>query len=150
MKKFVLILAVVSLINFSECFAKDIPVKIKPEYKITTSSVNLTEGDNVDFIISEDVFLNSKLYLKKGQKISGCVTHLQPNGFLAEPATIYIENFKTNDSGGSPTNLKGVVYKEGNDHHVFTEFFFFETLRGGEVQIKPEKDEFMLYVEEKL
>lgn len=148
MKRTLLIIFLLMVSNSG--FAKDIPVKIKPEHKITTSNLNLREGDSVDFVISDDVFVNPKVFLKKGQKVSGCVTGIQDNGYLVQPATIYIENFRTKDVKNHPIKLKGVVYKEGNGHSIFTEFFVFELLRGGEVQIKPEKDEFMLYVEDNL
>lgn len=149
MKKIIL-LAIFALIFSNTVFAKDIPVKIKPMQKITTSDLNLIEGDKVEFATSEDVFVNSKLYIKKGQKISGCITSIVPNGFLVEPATIYIENFRTIDVNKNSVKFKGIIYKSGNDHDEITEFFMSNFLRGGEVQIKPKKDEFTIYVEERL
>ena len=46
---------------FNYSFAKEVDVVIEPTYKITTSNPNLREGDDVDFIAAQDVFLNSKL-----------------------------------------------------------------------------------------
>lgn len=131
-------------------FAADIPVRIKPEYRVTTSNLDLKEGDSLDFVISEDVFVNSKKYLNKGQKVTADVTSLEDNGFLVQPAKLYVENFRTKDAQNNLVKLKGIIYKSGNSHSALTEFFVFDVLRGGEVQIKPEKDEFIIYIEEKL
>lgn len=130
--------------------AKEIAVKIKPACKITTSNLDLKEGDLLDFVISEDVYIKSSPYLKKDEKVTGLVTNLEDNNYLSQPAKIHIENFRTVDVKNSPVKLNGIIYKSGNDHHVLGEFVFFEYLRGGEVQINPEKDEFILYIEENL
>ena len=149
MKKIILFSALI-LTSQQIIWAKEFPVKIKPLQKITTSNIDLKEGDSLDFIISEDVLINSKLYLKRGEKVQGIITGLEDNNYVVQPAKLYIENFKTTTENGMPLKLKGIIYKSGNDHQVFGEFIIFDLLRGGEVQIKPAKDEFTLYVEENL
>lgn len=139
-----------SLITLGTAMAAETPVKIKPSSKITTSNTTLQEGDLLEFVVAEDVFSGSSLCLKKGQKVTGTVTSLDDNNYLSQPAHLYIENFKTVNSKNDPVKLKGIIYKSGNDHHIMGEFVFFEMLRGGEVQINPEKDEFTIYLEENL
>lgn len=143
-------LIIFSLLITQVAFSKEIAVKIKPAYKISTSNLNLREGDTLDFVVSEDVYVNSRIHLKKGQKVQADVTSLEDNGFLVQPAKIYIENFRTLTSQNNQIKLKGIIYKTGNDHHMFTEFFVFEVLRGGEVHILPGKDEFTIYAEDNL
>lgn len=146
----ILILTAFLIIFNGFAAAKEVAVKIKPEYKITTSNLDLKEGDILDFTVCEDVFVKSAPYIKKGQKVTGMVTSIQDNDYLVTPAKIYIENFRTHDVNNSPVKLKGIVYKSGNDHHVICEFIILELFRGGEVQIKPQKDVFTIYAEENL
>lgn len=131
--------------------ANEIPVSIKPSAKITTSNVNLQEGDSVNFIIKNDIYVNSKLFLKKDEPVSGTITNIEDNGYLYKPATLYIDNFVTENINGKQTKLKGIIYKKGNDHAVITQFIPLPLiwLRGGEVQIKPQKDVFTLILEDK-
>lgn len=140
-----LLIIFLNLSNFG--YAKELAVKIKPVVKITTSNVNLKEGDNVEFCTVEDVYLNSKTKISKGQKVVGIITSIDDNNYFVEPAKLYIENFKTFDSENRLVDLNGVIYKIGSDHHILTDFFLFDLLRGGEVQIKPNKDEFIIYTE---
>ena len=149
MKKLILPLLFL-LLTTQSVLTKEIPIKIKPIQKITTSNLSLQEGDSLDFAICEDVLINSKLHLKKGAQVQGVITELEDNDYVLKPAKLYIENFRTTTASGMPVKLKGIVYKSGNEHQVFGEFLIFDLLRGGEVQIKPRKDEFTLYTEDNL
>lgn len=150
MKIRILVVLILSVIISNVVGAREIPVKIKPIHKITTSNLDLKEGDCLEFATSEDIYINSKTKIEKGQMVYADVTALEDNGFLVQPASLYIENFRTNDTHNNAIKLKGLIYKTGNDHHIFTDFFVFDVLRGGEVQIKPEKDEFTIYFEDNL
>lgn len=138
------------LLSITCVFAREIPVKIKPAHKISTSNLSLREGDTLEFIISQDVYINSKTYLKSGQLVQADITSLEDNGFLVQPAKIYIENFRTVNPQNKMVKLKGLIYKQGNIHPIVTEFFVFDVLRGGEVHLLPQKDEFTIYAEENL
>ncbi len=132
-------------------FAKTIPVQIKPVEKITTAGSKVQEGDVVDFVVLSDVYQDSKLYIKNGEKVSGTITNLKQNNFLYEPAEIYIENFYTKDTKGKSVKFDGVIYKKGNDFGLITQFIPFPcfALKGGQVRLKPNKDIFTLYLEGK-
>lgn len=153
MKKLILFCFIL-LTSQQMLWAKEFPVKIKPVQKITTSNVDLREGNSLDFVVSEDVLINSNIYLPKGQKVNGTVTSIEENNFLVQPAKLYAENFRTTSINNKQVKLKGLVYKSGNEHQFFGEFVLAQIvqmfIRGGEVQIKPKKDEFTLYVEENL
>lgn len=127
--------------------AKEIPVKIRPEKKISTSDLTLLEGDNVNFIITEDVVSNSKTIFKKGQKVSGVITCIENNNYFIEPAKIYIEQFCVINAD-SRVRLKGIVYKKGSEHAKINEVLAINLIRGGEAHIKPEKDVFIIYFED--
>lgn len=147
-KKIVLLLFFL-LISNNFVFAKEYAVMIKPANKISTSDETLKEGDFVDFVTVESVSAPN-FKLAKGQKVTGLITSLEPNGFWVKPASVYIENFKTKDSNNNLVKLNGIVYKQGSDYHNVMDFILIETIRGGEVNILPEKDTFTLYVEDNL
>lgn len=138
------------LVSTNLAMAKDIEVKLRPVEKITTSNPKLVVGTNLNFIVDEDVYKKSKLFIKQGTNVSGIVTSIEDNDFLYKPATLYAENFETSDVNGKRVKLKGIIYKKGNEHEWITQFIpvAFVDLRGGEVQIKPKKDTFTLFVEE--
>lgn len=148
MKKICLILCLCMFLN-SSAFAGEAPVTLIPAYKISTSNVNLREGDPANFIVAQDVYANAKIVLKKGQKVTAVITGLEDNDILAKPASIYIENFKTRDTNGKDVNLKGIVYKKGNEHRLVIDFILSDWIRGGEAHILPEKDQFILYLEDR-
>lgn len=129
-------------------FAQTTPVKIQPKEKITTANSNLQEGDSLNFTIKEDVFINSKLYLKQGELVSGTITSLERKDFLYKPASIYIENFVTKNNEGKKVKLDGIIYKKGSDYWMITQFIPIPlfALKGSNVKIKPDKDVFILYL----
>lgn len=130
--------------------AKEIPVKIKPITKITTANTNLQEGDNVNFEVVDDVLVNSHIYFKKGAEVVGEITSIEDNDYLYTPAKLYIEDFKARNTDGNMIKMNGAIFKAGNDHSWLTQFIPlpFVYLRGGEVQIKPKEDIFILFLKE--
>ena len=131
--------------------AKDIEVNIYAPEKITTSNVNLKEGDSVDFAISKDIYINNKLFLKKDVKVTGIITEMHDNNFVCEPATVVLDNFRATNPDGKPVKFKSHLYITGRSHWMFTQFMVGvpEVIRGGEVQIKSNKT-FTIYLDEKI
>lgn len=149
LKKIILSLILISLGLSSS--AKEQVVTLYAPAKITTSDLTLTEGDNINFAISNDIYVNSKLFIKKDEKVTGLITSIEPNGFGCKEATIYSEHFKTKDVDGKEVKLGGIIYVKGRTHWMFTQFIpvLPTFIRGGEVQIEP-NDTFELLLEEKL
>lgn len=140
------------LILVGQCaLAKEVPISVSSLSKVTTSNIELKEGDSLDFSVAKDFYLGSKLYLKKGEKVSGIITTLEPNGFACVPASLYVENFNSKSADGEPVSLSGVIYQQGKTHWMLTQFIPIlpEIIRGGEVQIK-KGDVFTLYFEDNL
>lgn len=150
LKKIVII--IISVIFFNQVVAaKEVPVKITPVAKITTSNNNLQPGDRIDFLVINDVDISPAKYLKKGDKISGVLINREENGYLGQVAAVDIENFRLESIDGRKLKLKGVVYKKGTYHDIingFTEVLLIY-IRGGEVQLRPKKDVFTIYAEVK-
>jgi len=131
--------------------ANEIPIKVYAPIKITTSTPHLQEGDTVEFLVSKDIYLNSKLYINKDEKIEGVVTSIEPNGFGCKEAVIYVENFKSRNVDGKQIKISGIICKRGRTHWMFTQIIpgLSELIKGGEVQIKP-NESFNLYLEDRL
>lgn len=128
----------------SPVFAKEMVIKVTPVEKITTSCDKLQEGDYVKFKIINDI--NSKI--KKDNIVTGLVTYYEPNGYWGKEAMISIENFVTENN----TKLNGAIYVKGNQHNQIMEFKDIigipgGFLRGGEAHLTPQKDVFLLYLE---
>lgn len=132
-------------------YAKELEIKVYSPTKITTSNLDLKEGDRIEFETVQDTYLNSKLYLKKGEKVIGVITSLEDNGFCCKEAVIYAESFRAKTFDGNTIKLNGLICKKGRTHWMFTQFLPFipELIRGGEVQIT-KKDRFNLYIEDNL
>ncbi len=132
-------------------YAKEVEISVYSPVKITTSNLDLKEGDRIEFETVQDTYLNSKLYLKKDEKTLGVITSLEDNGFCCKEAAIYAENFRIKNVDGKTIKLNGIIYKKGRTHWMFTQFLPIipELIRGGEVQIT-EKDRFNLYIEDNL
>lgn len=150
MKKIFFLFICSAFISHSIC-AKEIAVNVTPAVKLTTANMKLMPGDKAEFLVTEDVKINPVTYLKKGDKVTGIVTSREENGFLGQDASICIENLYITNSSGKRVKLKGIVYKKGRSHDVINGFLepFIVIIRGGEVQLEPNKDIFTVYTEGK-
>lgn len=139
---FVRILITLALLC-SPVLAKELVLKVTPVEKITTSNEKLQEGDYVKFKA-----VNTIGKIKEGETITGLITLLEPNGFFGKEAMLSVEQFSTSDS----QKLNGSIYAKGNQHNQIMEFNGFIGItemwfRGGEVTLLPDKDVFLLYME---
>lgn len=139
------ILALALLITGSCATAIEHTIKVTPVKKITTSNENLLEGDIVEFKVIDSTLPEK---IKKGDIVSGYITYYEPNGFAGKEATLHIEQFQT----AKGDKLDGMIYAKGDQHNQIMEFK--ETLgipaiwlRGGEVNLIPKNDVFLLYME---
>lgn len=156
MKKLFFLLICLGFIS-QAVLAKEIAVNVTPALKLTTANMKLMPGDKADFVVAEDVKVNSITCFKKGDKVTGVVTSREENGFLGQDASMCIENLYTINPSGKRVKLKGIVYKKGRSHDVVSGFVVLSELlnpitsiiRGGEVQMEPNKDIFTVYMEGK-
>lgn len=156
MIKKILTTVLILFCTYSFASSKEVQVKVVPNAVLSTSDKNLQEGDSISLITAEDVYVNSKLVIKKGEPVLGTITNLVNNDFTCQPASIYAENFKVKNINGETEKLNGIVYKSGRNHSYITQYmpdatlalnlFFF--IRGGEAKILPNKDSFILYFDD--
>lgn len=118
-------------------FAEEIPVTITPVNKITTADKTLMEGSTVEF---KDI--------TTGDKITGIIKELNPNGFSGEQASILITNFKYKNSN---KKLNGEIYIKGGEHKKYQDMAdigfapVIGVIRGGEVILKPDKTKLTVF-----
>lgn len=141
MKRFCLIISALLLAN--AVYAENITVKVTPAQKISTAHKNsLAEGDLVKFKVTED-----NAVLKKDDIITGIVTSIEDNGFAGKEAQVVIEEFRCGEK-----KLDGEIYLHGNVHKKLNDFVdgnmsdFTVFVRGGEVIVKPDEQEFLLHI----
>lgn len=138
-------------------------VKIHSANVISTKNP-INAGDEVLFIVSEDVIKNGKLLVRKGQKVSARVETISESGTYGVAADIILGNFKIDK-----ICLEGEVRKEGFTHTYWVipvsqaaGFFIpfsnhlFRFVHGGHAKIKPDEtfeiqlpDAFLTETEEK-
>ncbi len=126
---------------------KGTPVRITPVKKITTSKKSLKVGSDVKFVTSRDVFENDALVIKRNTPVKGKVLSITPNKLMGLQAKMTMGEFETTDVFGETIPLKGEIKKEGNPHNTFISYLDFLAVfvRGGEVQVVPEEDYFIVF-----
>ena len=122
--------------------AKEIVVEITPVSEITTCRDEIQEGDYVKFKVVKDA-----CPLKKGDIVTGMITSIEDNGPFGKAASILIENLMVGN-----IKLKGNVYADGEPKKykdLYENCSRGVLSRGHEVHIKPDRDVFIIYMEQK-
>ena len=126
---------------------KGTPVRVTPANKITTSKKNFKVGDNVKFVVVRDVLENDSVIIKRETPVYGQVLSITPNKSVGIPAKVVLGKFETSDILDETVPLKGEIKKEGNPHNTLISYLDFLAIfvRGGEVQLIPEEDTFIVF-----
>lgn len=134
-KKAFIFLTLLSLTSNS-AFSGDLFLKVSPVHKLSTSTKNIFEGDEVSFKISQNTG-----EFNKDEIITGTIIKYKPNGFNGDEANLTIGNFKRENG----KTINGELYISGNMHKVYQDYvnitnstlFTIPLIRGGEINIKP-------------
>lgn len=97
--------------DFNFDLEKRTPVKIKISENITTKK-NIKEGQELDFIVSEDVYENGKIFIPVNSIVKGKIETISMNQALGVPADIDIGNFIAKINGKDIV-LDGKIHKVG-------------------------------------
>lgn len=152
MKKFVLLILMIMLSSmFQSANAEKIPVKITPTQIVSTNHDEINIGDWVGFEIVNDVYLDDKLYIKKGTPIYGFVDFVHPNGWGGDCAEIKFKTFKTIDAEGKKITLNSFLdlqgkCSKGNDLKQSTAFLITGIVRGSEIYFEPDTKTFNIFL----
>lgn len=127
------------------CYAQDRTILVTPAQVISTcKKSSLQEGDYVKFKV-----VDGKGAIPNDTIIQGVVRSIEDNGFYGKEAQAVIQNFKCDGY-----KIAGEIYLQGSLHKTANEFAngfssdFPFWVRGGEINLKPNEKEFILYVRE--
>lgn len=154
MKKVLLVL-IILICSYNVAWAEKVPLRITPSQIISTKNDEIETGDLINFATVKDVYINDKLYIEKGTPIYGQVDFLHPNGWAGDNAEIKIKKFKTlttkNDkiTISSPLTINGNSKKAKDIKNYFSmlSLKLALILRGAEVDIEPDEQEFNIFIE---
>lgn len=126
-------------------YAQDRTILVTPAQVISTCKKgSLQEGDYVKFKV-----VDGKGAIPNDTVIQGIVRTIEDNGFYGKEAQAVIQNFKCDGH-----KIAGEIYLQGSLHKTANEFAngfssdFPFWVRGGEINIKPNEKQFVLYVRE--
>ena len=126
-------------------YAQDRTILVTPAQVISTCKKgSLQEGDYVKFKV-----VDGKGAIPNDTVIQGIVRTIEDNGFYGKEAQAVIQNFKCDGY-----KIAGEIYLQGSLHKTANEFAngfssdFPFWVRGGEINIKPNEKQFVLYVRE--
>ena len=131
-------------------------IPIKPNEPISTCYDDLEYSDVVEFLVTDNVYRQGKLYIKSGTKIYGTIDSIDANGWCLDNAAIHFKEFRTKDVNNKIVNLKSDLTIDGFEILKFKscrwkQFFNYipTFIRGKEVDIKTEDVDvkFVLVVE---
>lgn len=126
-------------------YAQDRTILVTPVQVISTCKKgSLQEGDYVKFKV-----VDGRGAIPNDTIIQGVVRTIEDNGFYGKEAQAVIQNFKCDGP-----KIAGEIYLQGSLHKTANEFAngfssdFPFWVRGGEINIKPNEKQFVLYVRE--
>ena len=142
---FAILFSALILCSVLSCCAQDRTILVTPAQIISTCKKDsLQEGDYVNFKV-----VDGKGVIPNNTIIQGIVRTIEDNGFYGKEAQAVIQNFKCDGY-----KIVGEIYLQGSLHKTANEFAngfssdFPLWVRGGEINLKPNEKEFILYVRE--
>ncbi len=142
---FAILFSALILCSVLSCCAQDRTILVTPAQVISTCKKNsLLEGDSVKFKV-----VDGKGVIPNNTIIQGIVRTIEDNGFYGKEAQAVIQNFKCDGY-----TIVGEIYLQGSLHKTANEFAngfssdFPLWVRGGEINLKPNEKEFILFVRE--
>lgn len=142
---FAVLFSALILCSVLSCCAQDRTILVTPAQTISTCKKgSLQEGDSVKFKV-----VDGKGVIPNNTIIQGIVRTIEDNGFYGKEAQAVIQNFKCDGY-----KIVGEIYLQGSLHKTANEFAngfssdFPFWVRGGEINLKPNEKEFILYVRE--
>lgn len=131
-----------------------IPIKMNITTPITTKGETLTEGQLIQFKVSENAYHNKKVFIKRGTLVNAKIETIITSGMNGFPAEIIVGNFEI--PGTRPSQLVDTYTKKGQNRcyivypikWALTIIPFVGSLtnfiKGGHARIKA-KDEVVIY-----
>lgn len=126
-KKSVIILSLLAFINLFVCpfslaeqlileNGTTIPLKLVDNI----SSGTFNEGDQVNFVVEEDIKIGEIVLIKEGTRAAGYISELTSRGRIGKPGHITINFDHIKSVNGKKIPLTGQLIRKGNDKLVLT------------------------------
>lgn len=150
-KKFLLILIFV-FIFIAPANAEKFPIRITPASIISTNKDEVEIGDWLRFTITNDVYVNEKLYIKEKTPIVGFVAFVHENGFCGDNAQIVINKFITKDVNAQKVVIPYKLVISGDDQNpdavknVF-KIILASLFRGQEIYLMPNENVYNIFID---
>lgn len=133
-------------------FAEKIPVKIAPTKMISTHHDEIELGDNIPFEIVNDVYIDDKIYLKKGTIVLGTVDFVHPNGWAGDNAEIWFKSFSVKQPNCKNFDIDYSLKIKGNSERANNikqalAYYVIRLVRGSEIFIEPDSKIYNIFIE---
>lgn len=126
-KKYLVLFSLIAFINLTLCpltFAKEVILesgtKIRLKLADNISSKVNNEGDNVNFIVSDDVKVDDVVVIKEGTRVPGLISELIPRGRIGKAGKLSLTLDEVKAINGKKIPLTGSVSKKGDDKTTLT------------------------------
>ncbi len=151
MKKIFILFSLILFTSQTALSAEKIPVKITPAELISTHHDEVEVGDYFKFKVTDDVYVNDRLYISKGAAVAGLVSSLHENGYFFDNAEITFNPFKVRTDDGKVItinstlvlNRKDFVCKTFGDKIVK---YVGVAFRGNEIKVEPNSTEYNIFL----
>lgn len=125
-----------------QCGKAESAIQLRPEHKISTCYNEIEPGDKIRFVVTNDVYKNGKIFIKKGSPLVGIVEYLNENGWCYDNAEIELKTFRVRDVNGNIVTINNDVLINGFEvikykRNKFAQFFNYcgVIFRGKEIEI---------------
>lgn len=121
-------------------------LKLRPKDYITTKNKRLNEGDEVSFVVANNLEYKDKI-IKRGDIVKARIEHISQNQSFGVPANLKVGNLKYNNipiNGEIEVTGANRLYWVYPSYTIFMPFFgfgvFFAPIRGGHAKLRPTKE----------
>jgi hypothetical protein len=125
--KAVTLIIIMLLINLFVCpfsFAREVilengtRVRLKLVDKISSKLNN--EGDEVNFLVTDDIKLVDTVLIKEGTRATGIISELIPRGKIGKAGRLVVNLDSTKAVNGKRISLTGEIRRKGEDKMIFS------------------------------
>lgn len=82
--------------------AKKYVIQITPEQVISTAHGNIKVDDIIEFSVTQDVFKNGTLFIRKETPVKASVSFVQDDAWVGDSSLLELSHFETTDVDGNP------------------------------------------------
>ena len=104
-------------LNYNYSSVKRVPIRLSIQETIKTKEKNIYEGQELKFVVKNNVYSNRSLILKKGDVVNARIETIVSSGMNGIPYYIYLGNFQFPNIENSKIMID--YYKSGQNRTYF-------------------------------